>query len=422
MKPYPKYKGSGVEWIGKIPEGWNSIKLKRISQNHDGKRVPLSSDQRGEMSGNIPYYGACGIIDHVNKYLFEGEFLLVGEDGAPFFIPNKDVAFIASGRFWVNNHAHILSITMGSLKFVCYAMNRVDYKGYITGSTRDKLTQGDLMEIIIPQPSLAEQQQIASFLDTKTSLIDEAIEKKERLIELLEEERTAKINHAVTRGLNPKIELKESGVEWLGKIPKHWIVKKLSWCFRMIGSGTTPKSDDMTYYEDGDVPWVNTGDLNDSILHQSSKNITKKALKDYSTLKIYPAGTLLIALYGATIGKLAMINFPATTNQACCAMADSDVLNSVYSFYFLSSQKERIISLAVGGGQPNISQELIRNFRISVPPLPEQQQIVDYLNQETTKIEQTINRIQKEIELLQEYRTALISEAVTGKIDVRGLA
>jgi type I restriction enzyme S subunit len=227
MKVYPSYKDSGNGWIGNIPLNWDLVQLKFLSENHDSKRIPVKAEDRARMQGGYPYYGATGIIDYVNDYLFDGEYLLIGEDGAPFFLP-EDVAFIANGKFWVNNHAHILKPKNGSIiRFLKHVLNSVDYKEYITGSTRDKLTQSELSRIILPVPSLPEQLAIANFLDRKTAQIDTLIEKKQRQIELLQKHRTALINQAVTKGLNPDAPMKDSGIEWLGEVPAHWRIARI---------------------------------------------------------------------------------------------------------------------------------------------------------------------------------------------------
>jgi type I restriction enzyme, S subunit len=206
---------------------------------------------------------------------------------------------------------------------------------------------------------------------------------------------------------------KESGVEWIGDIPNHWEMRKVSRSFNLIGSGTTPKSDNAEYYDAGIIHWVITGDLNDGYLTESSKKITQKAFDEYSTLKMYPEGTLLIAMYGATIGKISLLGFEACTNQACCAIADSPYITNTFAFYWFLANKQNIIGLGYGGGQPNISQDIIRTLRISTPPLPEQRAIADFLDRKTAQIDTLIEKKQRQIELLQEQRTALINQAVT---------
>lgn len=205
---------------------------------------------------------------------------------------------------------------------------------------------------------------------------------------------------------------KDSGVEWIGEIPEHWDNKKISWIFKIIGSGTTPSTSNLEYY-DGNVPWVNTGDLNDGYLYETSKMITDLALKDYPTLKFYPINTLLIAMYGATIGKLSITKIVTTTNQACCALAQPKNANIKFTFYWLLANRNHIIAMAYGGGQPNISQNLIKSLRISLPEKHEQNAIVNFLDQKTAEIDDLIADKEKLIELLQEKRQAIITEAVT---------
>ena len=190
--------------------------------------------------------------------------------------------------------------------------------------------------------------------------------------------------------------------------------------FNNIGSGTTPKSSNEEYYTDGTVNWLITGDLNDNYIYETSTQITTKALHDTSALKIYPKESLVIAMYGATIGKLGILNIETCTNQACCVLSKSKAMNIKYAFYWFLGYRNEIISLSYGGGQPNISQDVIKNLKIILPPSKEQKQIIDYLDNEITKINKTISKIQENINLLDEYKTSLIHHVVTGKIDVRG--
>ena len=255
MKRYPEYKESEVGWIGKIPSYWQTTTIKHLTKNLDGKRIPLSGEMRADQKRIYPYYGANGVIDYVEDYIFEGEYILIGEDGAPFFDKTREVSLLASGKFWVNNHCHILeNIGASEARFIVHCLNSVDYFEYITGSTRDKLTQADLNRIKIPIPTYQEQTQIAAFLDRKTGQIDELIRIKERRIELLQEQRTVLINQAVTKGLDPNVEMKPSGVEWIGEIPKDWSIMKIKYLTHQIIDGThyTPE------YQDSGIPFLRT--------------------------------------------------------------------------------------------------------------------------------------------------------------------
>lgn len=208
---------------------------------------------------------------------------------------------------------------------------------------------------------------------------------------------------------------KDSGIEWIGEIPDSWCVRKLNSLLNAIGSGTTPKGND-NYY-DGDIYWLNTGDLNDSYISTINKTVTEIALQECSTLKIFPKDSVVIAMYGATIGKLGILMFPATTNQACCVMSCSEQLNNKYLFYLLFAAREFIINLSYGAGQPNISQETIKSFRLSFPSIKEQEAIVGYLDRKCGAIDETIEKQKSVIEKLKEYKQSIITQAVTKGLD-----
>lgn len=209
---------------------------------------------------------------------------------------------------------------------------------------------------------------------------------------------------------------KDSGVEWLGEIPEHWEIMKTTHVFNRIGSGTTPTSSDMKYYN-GKINWLQTGDLTDNIISKTSKKITSKALKDFSTLKIYPKDSIVIAMYGATIGKAGILNIETATNQACCVLSNTQLVLEKYTFYWFLGSKNNIISMGYGGGQPNISQDLIKSLRLTIPPKEEQTKIVSFLDEKTSQIDKAINQKEKLIELLKEQKQITINEAVTKGLD-----
>jgi len=202
-QPYPEYKDSGVEWLGEVPAHWEVRRLRFLVECLDGQRIPLNSSQRGEMQGNIPYWGANGVIDYVNQWLFDEPLVLLGEDGAPFFDPYRPVAFFVNGKVWVNNHAHVLRCRSDVVpKYLTAGLNCVDYTNYIEGATRDKLTQQDMGSISIPLPPLPEQTGIVEYLDEQTAAINHAAEAARREIELLKEFRTSLIADVVTGKLD----------------------------------------------------------------------------------------------------------------------------------------------------------------------------------------------------------------------------
>ena len=207
-------------------------------------------------------------------------------------------------------------------------------------------------------------------------------------------------------------EYKDSGVEWLGEIPSHWDMWKLSHAYNEIGSGTTPSTSNEENFE-GDIPWITTGELRENVILDTKKKVSKKTIDQFPTLKKYPVGSVAIAMYGATIGRLGIFGIEATTNQACCVMTTSNVLNNKYLFYWLQAFKNEIIQLSSGGGQPNINQEKVASLKVSAPLIDDQIKIANFLDHETAKIDSLIEKQQKLIELLKEKRQAVISHAVT---------
>lgn len=204
---------------------------------------------------------------------------------------------------------------------------------------------------------------------------------------------------------------------WLGEVPVHWDSWKVSHSFLAIGSGTTPNSDSSEWYN-GTIPWVTTGELRENVIDDTLKKVTESALKNFSALRIHPAGSLAIAMYGATIGRLGIFGIDATTNQACCVLSGPTTITTRFMFYWFLGHKEYIIALyATGGGQPNINQDIIRGLRIPVPSIKDQDTITAFLDSETAKIDALVAEQEKLIELLKEKRQAVISHAVTKGLD-----
>jgi len=211
---------------------------------------------------------------------------------------------------------------------------------------------------------------------------------------------------------------RDSGVEWIGKVPEHWERRKTAHAFERIGSGTTPPTGQDKWYSNGDIPWITTGELRETVITETSKYVTTKALEEFSTLRVYPAGSLAIAMYGATIGRLGILGVPATTNQACCVLSGEISLSIRFAYFWLLAFKQQIIDLyAVGGGQPNINQEVIANLRVPAPTIGDQATITIFLDRETARIDTLIAKKTRFIELLKEKHSALITHAVTKGLD-----
>lgn len=422
MKQYPAYKDSGIEWLGEIPKHWVMGRLKYYNLLIMGQS-PNSADYSDDknlqpfLQGNAEFGKtnpkAKIYCDSANKSAIKGDILISVR--APVGALN-----IADRNYGIGRGLAAIRSESRNPYNLFFLVNANKYLNSIsTGSTFTAVSIDDVRNIPYPEIPLTEQTQIATFLNHKTKKIDDLIVKKEKLIELLKEERTAIINQAVTKGIDPNVTMKDSGIEWLGEIPVEWELRKLSRSFKIIGSGTTPKSGEPKYYENGKFPWVLTGDLNNGVLEETSKKITQEALNDYSTLKFYPKGSIVLAMYGATIGKLSILGIEATTNQACCVISESEYFKNRFLYYWLIAKKEDIINLSYGGGQPNISQEIVRFLKIPCPSIMDQNEIIVYLNSKTLQIDNYMEKISNEIDLIKEYKTSLINEAVTGKIDVR---
>lgn len=212
-------------------------------------------------------------------------------------------------------------------------------------------------------------------------------------------------------------EMKDSGVEWIGEIPEDWDVKRIKHAVVQMGSGTTPNSDNSNFY-DGNIAWIQSGDLyNTPIITKTSKTVTEQAIQRCSALKIYHKPYIVIAMYGASVGNVSIASIDACTNQACCIIKPNDNNNIDYLKYWLEVCKTDFIRKSVGGGQPNISQDKVREQTYLCPSPTEQQQIVHFLDRKCTAIDTAIEKTKKSIEKLEEYKKAVITKAVTEGID-----
>jgi len=210
---------------------------------------------------------------------------------------------------------------------------------------------------------------------------------------------------------------KLSNVGWIHEVPSHWATWKVTHGFGLIGSGTTPKSNNSAYYENGDTAWITTSELREKVIFETKFKVSKEALRDYSTLKVYEPGALAFAMYGATIGRLGILGIKATVNQACCVFDKPEKFDTKFFFYWLWMRRDVLISLSVGGGQPNLSQDDLKAIRAPVPPIEEQAQIARFLEHKTRQIDDLIEKKKALIEKLDEQRIAVITQAVTKGIN-----
>lgn len=442
MKRYERYKPTKVEWIGEIPEHWQTIKIKystyvkgRVGWNGltssefliDGYSYLVTGT---DFKDGLVDWEKCYYIDQeryeVDPFiqLKENDLLITkdGTIGKTALVKNLDKPACLNSGIFVTRPLNGVYIT----PFMYWILNSFEFKKFFDftsrGSTILHLYQNVFEDFIFAYPDIDEQKVIANYLDKKTTEIEELIADKVNLISLLEQEKELTISNAVTKGLNPNVPMKDSKVKRIGEIPEQWSLRKISHSFNTIGSGTTPLTSNSAYYTNGTIPWINTGDLNNDYLLDVNKTVSTFAVEDNSALKIYPKYSLVIAMYGATIGKIGITTFDACANQACCILAGSDYFTLRYIYYWFIANKKYIIDLGYGGGQPNISQEIIKSLRIPCPLIEEQEQIVEYLDKKIAATNEAVQIIKDEIELLKEYKETLIYEVITGKIDVRNIS
>ncbi|EJB6606977.1 restriction endonuclease subunit S [Campylobacter lari] len=421
------FKDSGIEWLGEIPEHWEVVKINKIVtfvngyafENFDlNPTFEIPVIRIGDIQKEKILYDNCLKTkekEKLKQFLISNNDILIALSGAT----TGKIAFCdTDNKAYINQR---VAIVRSKLKLVKYYFLTRGFSLLIelacNGSAQPNISTKEIGEFKIPLPPLKEQEQIANFLDEKCEKIKNFIEKKEKLISLLKEQKQALINETITKGLDKNVNFKDSGIEWLGEIPQHWEVVRLGLILK-TGSGTTPDSGNDKYYKEGKIAWINSGDLNDGFLKDSKRKITQDALYDYPTLRIFDKNSLIIAMYGATIGKTAILKINACVNQACCVLEKSLWYNNFYLFFWFNGYKKELISMGSGGGQPNISQDIIKNLKIPLPPLKEQEQIANFLDEKCEKIDLLIEKTEKQIKLIKEYKTTLINQAICGRIDL----
>lgn len=430
-KAYPEYKDSGVEWLGEIPGHWDVFTGKRIFQS---VRTPaLKNDEQLAASQKF------GVIPQSLMMQLNDSKVMLALKGTDSFRHVDENNFVISLRSFEGGIEHskysgcvspaytVLKNTKPlSYSYYRYLLKCAPFIAALQSST-DSLRDGKSINyeqfgaICLPITSVFEQNLIAAFLDHETAKIDNLIEKQQQLIELLKEKRQAVISHAVTKGLNPDVPMKDSGVEWLGEVPEHWAITKLKWIGKTTSGGTPTTSKFELYYEDGHIPWIRTTDLNNSELFDTPIRITSKAVSE-TACSILPIGSVLLGMYGGagSIGKHSLLRFESTINQAVCGVLPCekmlpDFLHKYYEFY----RPFWMIDAAGTRKDPNIGQDNIKEGMVLIPPFEEQLLINEHINEMHKIYECVISSALEGINLLQERRTALISAAVTGKIDVR---
>lgn len=445
-------KDSGVEWIGKIPKDWKVGKFKYSSLLYTGNSIKDNEkDNYTDPENSYPYISTKDINIDYNTINYNNGMYTKTNDKT-FKIANKDSILIcieggSAGRkiSYLNQNVSFVN------KLCCIQSNKIDskYQYYYCNSDAFKkefslnmsgliggVSVSALNNFRLVNPSLFEQEKISNFLDEKTSQFDLIISKKEKLIERLEESKKSLISEVVTGKVKvvktndgyelvkrSNEEMKDSGVEWLGDIPKDWDVKRIKQISSVISKGTTPSTVGKEIIDNGEIRFLKAENIFEGkisltpefFIDEETNNILKRSeLKEHD---------ILFVIAGATIGKVAIVqkeHCPANTNQAISFIRLYDDINYKFVYYWLNSSKlqETMWLYAVQSAQPNLSMENLGNFYIAYPSEDEIYILTDYIEDKGIEISNIINNIKKQIEKLKEAKQSLISEAVTGKIEI----
>lgn len=425
-KPYPAYKPSGVEWLGEIPAHWETATVKHQYTIQLGKM--LQNGPSGQEDVEVPYLRAVHVqwfdvqtsdlptmwASQMEKELFgieEGDLLVCegGEGGRCGIFKSNVCGYI------IQNALHRVRPREHSRNdYLQYTLSTTATMGWF-GAINERATIAHLTgekfgALKIPFPPLPEQRAIAAFLDGETVRIDALVAKKERLIALLHEKRAALITRAVTRGLDPNTPVKDSGVEWLREIPAHWEVKRLKYSAPFHNDKLESKPEDAIYVGLENIePW--TGEL---LLDAQPDSVG-------STVVTFCPGDVLFGKLRPYLAKVARPDFDGTATSEVLVMRPMDECSQDYLAYCLLNvpYTRWVDTLTYGAKMPRVSPDDVACSFIPLPPLPEQRAIAAFLGQETAKLDSLVGKVREAIERLRELRTALISAAVTGRIDVR---
>lgn len=362
-------------------------KFSEVTINFDKKRVPLSAMERGKRKGCYRYFGAQGVIDYINDYIFDGKYLLIAEDGENLKSNKQNIAQIVKGKFWVNNHAHIIQTNEKcNIDYLQYYLNYTDISGYITGSAQPKLSQANLNNIELILPDIETQEKIVSILLD----IDDKIE----------------LNNSINKNLEQQMDLLytnmfiyDTNFVELGSVIE-------------TTSGGTPSRKNLNFYKNGTINWIKSKELLGTYIIKTEEHITDEAVKK-SSAKILPKQSVLVAMYGATVGAYGIISKEMTCNQAICALIQNEKYPYPYIFETIKFAKNKLVNMAVGSAQQNISQILIKQL----PVHSNLDKIKTYCNIAELLLCKILN-IQEENERLTQLRATLLPKLMNGEIDV----
>jgi type I restriction enzyme S subunit len=396
-------------WLGRLPVGWTATRLRRLATIRNGcdhKQIEVDE-------GGFPVYGSGGQFARCSSYLHRGPSVLLGRKGTidrPQFVTEP---------FWTVDTSFYTEIASDvDPRFFFYVCTTIPFDFFQAGTALPSMTQTNLYSVRCAMPTRSTQRQIGDYLDCETARIDGLIDRKQRFINLLLEKRTALITHAVTKGLDPKTEMRDSGAPWFGSVPGHWRVVRLGH-FARVHNGSTPSRNEPSYWVDGTIPWMSSGSVNQDRIAAPSELITEQALRECS-LSVVPAGSVVVGLVGQgrTRGMVALLDIDATINQNMAAIRPSRLIDARFLQYQLQHMYAPLREYGRGGNQAALNCELVADLRILLPPLAEQTAVARYLDDEASKLDSLVAKTADSIGLLAEYRAALITTVVTGQIDI----
>ena len=443
MKRYPEYKESGVEWIGEIPAHWESKRLGYVSTIFKGGTPKRNVDRY--FQGDLPWARPVDITALQGALYIHDTEIHISEEA----LENSAARRLPPGTVLLTSRATIgetaittvpMATNQGFSNFVCNEQLLNIYLLYYlqaitdllislgSGSTYLEVTKGTLVGVRIPLPPLSEQTQIANFLDRKTEQIDELIRIKERRIALLQEQRTALINQTVTKGLDPNVEMKPSGIEWIAEIPGHWetipIKHTLQTAKDSIRAGPFGSSLKSHEFQDKGIRVYNQQSVYNEDFSKSDIFISEEKFNELRSFIVQPKDVLITSR--GTIGKMTIVpqNGEIGVLHPCLIRLrlNENKLIPKYLWWYVNHSSFFIESVKIASNSTTIEviyTETLSSVKIPIPTVKEQLEIVEFLNVKISIIDTTISNERRKIELLKEYRQSLISEAVTGKIDVR---
>src|SRR6266566_3556569 len=408
---------------------WTTTRLKHVARVGYGLGEPPALSETG-----IPILRATNIMR--GKFSADGLIFAAREDlpldRAPLLLEGE-ILVVRSGAY-TGDSAMVTSTWAGSAPgydlrvsplgahpaYIAYcllsnvALDQMDLAR--TRAAQPHLNAEDLGDVTLRVPPIDEQRRIAGYLDAETARIDALLAVTGRQIDLLNCRRLAALK-AMTTGFAGHVPSAATGIRWMPLMRCDWKLFKAGNAFK-TGSGTTPRSSEPRFF-DGSYPWINTADLRDGLILDPARSVSAAALREYPALRVYPPGTLMVAMYGATTGRAGITVAPACVNQACCALTPLGPVDVTYALYWFIAHRTEIVQLASGGGQPNISQDLVRSLRVPAPDSVAEQRVIgrdcDALEEENASYR---SRLARRSALLAERRQALITAAVTGQIDV----